>query len=183
MRFGFDQLGSFAQAHRAQFPDYLPHLVLGRATILLGVNGFEHARHFRDLSLWHVREHVSVEVHDAPLPLCVGEELCCRFHQAQARVRNDQLHAGQAAVLQMTQEASPALQILLLAFGDSENLSMTIGADADRHQHRDVSHFTGPAAFEHHAVQKQIRELAFDRAVAPGLDVGVDLLVQAGHRP
>jgi hypothetical protein len=121
-------------------------------------------------------------MHNAALPLRVRKQLRGSLYEAQARVRDDQLHASQAALLQVAQEPAPAFQVLFLAFGHSENLPVTISADADRHQHGDVPHFAGPAALQNHAVQKQVRELAFDRPVAPGLDVGVDLLVQPRHR-
>ena len=76
-----------------------------------------------------------------------------------------------APILQVAQEAAPALEIFLLALGHAQNLPITIRADADRDQHRDVLHFAGPAALENHAIQVQVRELARDRPVAPGLDV------------
>ena len=89
----------------------------------------------------------------------------------------------QAAILQVPQEAAPAFQILLLTLSDAQDLPESVGADADRHQHRDVANLARPAALQDHAVQIQIRELAFDRAIAPGFDVPVDLLVQPRHRP
>jgi hypothetical protein len=82
----------------------------------------------------------------------------------------------------MTQEPSPALEIFLLALGDTENLPITVRADADRHQHRDILHLTGPAALQNHPVEVQIRELARDLAVAPSLNMPVDLLVEPRDR-
>jgi len=42
----------------------------------------------------------------------------------------------------MAQKASPALQILLFPFGNPEDLTETIRADANGNQHRDVAHLT-----------------------------------------
>lgn len=84
----------------------------------------------------------------------------------------------EAALFEVAQEASPALQIFLLALGDTEDLPETIGAHANRHEHRDIAHFARPAALEHHAVEVQVRKLTLDPACAPGLDMPIDLLVQ-----
>ena len=47
---------------------------------------------------------------------------------------------------------------------------------------REHSDLARPAALHHDAIQIQIRVLAFDAPVPPGLDLGVDLLVEVGHR-
>src|SRR5262245_2296695 len=47
----------------------------------------------------------------------------------------------------------------------------------DRNQQRDVAHLAGPTALEHDAVEINIRVLALDRTIAPGLDRPVDPLV------
>src|ERR1019366_10686282 len=101
--------------------------------------------------------------------------------QATAGIRDDQLHAFETTLFEVAQEAAPALQILFLAFSDSQDLPETIGADPDRHQHADVAHLAGPATFEHHAVEVDVGEFPFDRAVAPRLDMPIDLLVQPAH--
>jgi len=49
-------------------------------------------------------------------------------------------------------------------------------------QQRDVPHFAAPVPFQSQAIQIHIRVVAFDRLVAPGLDLRVDLLVQLAHR-
>src|SRR5262249_20131595 len=46
----------------------------------------------------------------------------------------------------------------------------------------DVAYLAGPAALEHDAIEINIRVLALDRTIAPGLDCPVDLLVQVRHR-
>ena len=84
--------------------------------------------------------------------------------------------------LRWHKEAAPALEILLLTLGDTEDLPVTVRADANRHQHREVLHIARSAALEDHAVQVQVRELPDDLPVAPGLDVPVDLLVEPRDR-
>ena len=88
----------------------------------------------------------------------------------------------EAASLEMLEEAAPARFVLLGAFADAENLPKTLSIDADRHQQRDVADLASPGAFDHDAVQVDVRMLALDRPVAPGLDRAVDLLVQVRHR-
>src|ERR1700683_3076498 len=112
------------------------------------MDGLQHAGDFGDFVVRRVREHIAIKVHDAALPSSVGIELSCRFDQATASIRNDQLHALEAALFEMTKKSAPALQIFLLTFSDAQDLPETIGADADRHQHADVAHFAGPATLE-----------------------------------
>src|ERR1035438_4202480 len=106
----------------------------------------------------------------AALPTSVGVKLRRRLDQATAGIRDDQLHTFETALLEVAQKATPALQILLLAFGDTQDLPETIGPNANRHQHADVAHFACPTALEHHAVEINVGELTLDRAVAPRLD-------------
>src|SRR6202030_1377777 len=47
---------------------------------------------------------------------------------------------------------------------------------------RNVANLAGPAALHDNAVEVKIRMLALDPPVPPGLDLGVDLLVQVRHR-
>ena len=77
--------------------------------------------------------------------------------------------------------AAPAHLVLFSAFADAENLPITLAVNPDRHQQRHVTHFAGPAALEHDAVEINVRMLAFDRPNAPRLDRPVDLLVQVRH--
>ena len=83
----------------------------------------------------------------------------------------------------MGQEGAPAGLVLLGALEDAEDLAIAIGIDRDRHQQRHVAHLASPAALEHDAVQIDIGMLAVDRPVPPGLDLAVDLLVQADTVP
>jgi hypothetical protein len=49
-------------------------------------------------------------------------------------------------------------------------------ADANGHQHRDVTHLIRPAALEHDAIKVDVRILALNRPVPPGLNLLVNLL-------
>src|ERR1700751_293373 len=82
----------------------------------------------------------------------------------------------------MPQEPAPALQILLFPLRHAQNLPKTIGPDADRYQHRDVAHLPGPSALEEDAIEVQVGKFADNLAIAPRLDVPVNLLVEARDR-
>src|SRR5262249_13771198 len=55
---------------------------------------------------------------------------------------------------------------------DTTNLPVTALVHADRNQQRDVAHLA--TAFEHDAVEINIRVLALDRAIALGLNRPID---------
>src|SRR6516164_2680010 len=77
---------------------------------------------------------------------------------------------------------TPATLVLLRPLANAENLPIAALVHADCNQERDVAHLAGPAALEHDAIEINIRVLALDRTIAPGLDCPVDLLVQVRHR-
>src|SRR5262249_7960094 len=97
-------------------------------------------------------------------------------------IRGDQSDTLQPAFLEMLEERAPTRLILLRPFADAENLPIAALVHADCNQERDVAHLAGPTAFEHDAVKINIRVLALDRAIAPGLDRPIDLLIQVRHR-
>ena len=80
-----------------------------RRSVFLRANRFEHACDFSDLVVWRVREHVAIKMDDTSLPSSLRKELRCGFNQAAAGIGDDQLHAFESAILQMTQKtrASP----------------------------------------------------------------------------
>ena len=121
-------------------------------------------------------------MHDAALPPGVRQELVDALDQPPAGVRDDQLNTLETAVDQMAQERRPARLVLLGALADAEDLAVTLGIHADRHQQRDVAHLGGPGSLHHDAVEEDVRMLALDRPVPPGLDLGVDHLVEVGDR-
>lgn len=120
--------------------------------------------------------------HDAALPPGVRQALRDALDEAAAGVRDDQLHAPKAAVHQVAQERRPAGLVLLGALADAENLPVSIGVHADRHEQRDVAHLPGPGPLHDDAIQEDVWMLVLDRPVPPGLDLGVDLLVEVGDR-
>src|SRR5262245_16351049 len=82
----------------------------------------------------------------------------------------------------MLEERAPARLILLRPLANAKNLPITALVHADRNQQRDVAHLARPAALEHDAVEINIRMVALDRTIAPGLDRPIDLLVEVRHR-
>ena len=78
--------------------------------------------------------------------------------------------------------ARPARLVLLGALADPQDLPVALGIHRARHQQRDIAHLARPGPLHHDAVQVQIRVIALDRPVPPRLDLGVDLLVEIGHR-
>jgi site-specific DNA recombinase len=117
-------------------------------------------------------------VHHAALPRRLREALADRFHQPRALVRHHQPHAAKAARLQVPQERPPALGVLLAALRHPRDLAVPVAADPDRHQHRHVLDLAAPGALQPDAVEVDVGVLPLDGAVAPRLDLAVDLLVQ-----
>src|SRR5262249_499600 len=115
--------------------------------------------------------------HDTPLPGGLWKELCGALGKPDAGIRGDQPDTLQPAFLEMLEESAPASLVLLRPLANAENLPVAALIHADRNQQRDVAHFAGPTALEHDAVKINIRVLALDRTIAPGLDRPVDLLV------
>ena len=72
------------------------------------------------------------------------------------------MNAIQAAIDQVTQECGQAGFVFLDTFADSQNLPKTLRIHGAGHQQGDIAHSVG--------------------AVPPGLDSGVDLFVEIGHR-
>src|SRR6202035_4344792 len=72
--------------------------------------------------------------------------------------------------------------VLLGALADPQDLAKPFRIDGRGHQQRNVADLAGPAALHDNAVEVEIRMLTLDPPVPPGLDLGVDLLVQVRHR-
>src|SRR6202035_3082768 len=68
--------------------------------------------------------------------------------------------------------------VLLGALADPQDLAKPFRIDGRGHQQRNVADLAGPAALHDNAVEVEIRMLALDPPVPPGLDLGVDLLVR-----
>ncbi len=64
---------------------------------------------------------------------------------------------------------------------DARNLAMTPSGHANRHQQRDIAHFARPGTFHDNVIGETIRVIAFDLAMSPFVDLGVDLPVQLRH--
>ena len=70
-------------------------------------------------------EDIPVEMQEAALPARLGQVLGDALDQAAARVRGDQLDAGEPAIDQVTGERRPAGLVLFGAFADAEDLAIT----------------------------------------------------------
>src|SRR5262249_49985614 len=149
-----------------------------RLPVLLGVDRLQERRRLAHLPGRHRREGVAVEVDRAPLPARLREALAQGLHQPQALGRDHQPPALQAPLLQVAQEGAPALGVLLGPFHDAQDLAEAVGVDADGHQHRHRADLAAELAAQPDAVQVDVGVLPGQRAVAPGVDAGVDLLVQ-----
>ena len=81
---------------------------------------------------------------NGPLPVLVV--LGGRLHQPHTGIGDDQPHTRQASILQVFEKGTPAGLVLLVALRNPQHLTITVCADTDSHQHRDVPDLTGPAA-------------------------------------
>src|SRR5260221_1558348 len=173
----FHQLGGAAQAQATQLLDHSDGLLARCRDVLAGVDRLEHGRDLPHLGRGHVTEDVAVPVHDAPLPGSLCKELCGAPGKPNTGIRVDEPDALQAAFLKMLEELAPATLVLLRPFANAENLPIAALVHADRTKQRAVPHPAGPAALEQEPIEINIRVLALDRTIAPGLDRPVDLLV------
>src|SRR5262249_44728292 len=108
--------------------------------------------------------------------------LCGALGKPDAGIRGDQPDTLQPAFLGMLEERAPASLVFLRPLANAENLPIAALVHADRNQQRDVAHLARPTALEHDAVEINIRVIALDRTIAPGLDRPVDLLVEVRYR-
>src|SRR5260370_612555 len=92
-----------------------------------------------------VAEGVAVEMHHAAVRAGVGIELGGALDKPHASVRDDQLDAAEAAVLQMIEEGAPTRLVLLGALDDAEDLPVAIAIHRGGHQQRAITHLAGPA--------------------------------------
>ena len=112
----------------------------------------------------------------------LGQVFRGALHQAAAGIGNDQPYALKATVDEVVQKCRPAGFVFLGALADAQNLPKTLTIDGAGHQQRDIADFAGPGALHHDAIEIEIRMLAFDGPVPPGLDLPINLLVEVRHR-
>src|SRR5215831_2109793 len=169
-RLPLHQLGGAVQAQATQLLDHSDGLLACCREVLAGVDRLEHGCDLPHLGRGHVTEDVAVPVHDAPLPGRIRKELCGALGKPNAGIRGDQPDTLQPAFLEMLEELAPATLVLLRPLANAENLPIAALVHADCNQERDVAYLAGPAALEHDAIEINIRVLALDRTIAPGLD-------------
>ena len=115
-RFGhapLDEIGRRVHPGGAQVVDDRARLSVGRVPALLGMDSLERMAHLADFGRWNVAEYIPVEMHHATLPASFGQVLGGALREATAGIRNDQLHALEAALDQVTQKRRPAGLVLL----------------------------------------------------------------------
>src|ERR1700690_4611815 len=98
----------------------------------------------------------------AALPTGLGQIVSRALRQATTGIGNDQLHALETPVDEVTQKRRPPGLVFLGALTDAQDLSEALGIDSTSHQQRAVANFAGPAAPHDNAVQIKIGMLAFD---------------------
>ena len=87
-------------------------------------------------------EDIPVEMHHAALPSRLWQVLSRALHQAAAGIRNDQLHAREAAIDQVSQKRRPT-GFVLLAPSQMPRIARIPEFDRAGHQERDIA--TSPA--------------------------------------
>jgi hypothetical protein len=75
--------------------------------------------HLADFGPWNVAEYIPIKMHHAALPARFGQVLGGALRQAAAGIRNDQLHALETALDQVTQKRRPAGLVLLGALANA----------------------------------------------------------------
>jgi hypothetical protein len=119
-----DEVGCLAHLACPQVVDDRLCLVVGGLPALLGVNGLEHVADLANPGRREVAEDVAIEMHHAALVARLPQEVRDALDKATpAGVGNDQLHALQAAVDQMTQKRRAAGFVLLGALADAQDLA------------------------------------------------------------
>ena len=99
-RFGhapLDEIGRRVHRGGAQVVDDRARFSVGRVPVLLGMDSLEHMAHLADFGRWNEAEYILVEMHHATLPASFGQVLGGALRQTTASIRNDQLHALEAA--------------------------------------------------------------------------------------
>ena len=153
------------------------------SSVLLGVDRLQHPGDHVELAARHVAEHIPVPMHDAALPLRLGVARSRGLNQAQTGITDDQADAGESARFEVAEQALPALQVLLVPFGHPQDVAIAVRAHTDRDEYRHVPHLAAPTPFEANAIEVDIRIGAGNRALASGLDLLVDPLVEPADRP
>jgi hypothetical protein len=111
-----------------------------RLAALLGVDRLEHVSDLASLRCRNVAEDVPGEMYDAALPPGCRQVLGGALDETAAGIGDDELHALEPTVDEVAEEGRPAGAVLLRALADAEDLAITLGIHADRHQQRDVAH-------------------------------------------
>jgi hypothetical protein len=111
-----------------------------------------------------------------PARSLVAEAPIIEMHLARSSVRQPGHHRGaewRASGTRWRRNADLA---------DPQDFAKSFQIDGRGHQQRNVADLAGPAALHDNALEVEVRMLALDPPIPPGLDLGLDLLVQVRHR-
>ena len=139
----------------------------------------EHLGHQLHLGARRDREHVAVKMDSATLVLGFGEHFSHSLQHTQALVSNHQLDPVQATATQPLEEADPAGLVLFHALSGTQDLTVSILIDRNRHQNGYIFKLSAPVAAQIDPIHIDIRiPPTLQRTVTPIFNVDIRLLVQ-----
>ena len=142
-------------------------LSVGRVSALLGMDSLEHMADLADFGRWNVAEYIPIK---GTMQRCqrIRQVLGGALRQAAAGIRNDQLHALETALDQVTQKRRVAGLVLLGALGRCLKSSENPQNLRRWPPERNIANLAGPSPLHHDAVDRygcspSIRQFATPR--------------------
>ena len=96
----------------------------------LGEDGADRGGDHLGVALGYLGQHVTQEMHAAPLPAGAEQHGGDGLLEAGVGIRDDQLQPGQPAGLQRAQKGGPERAVLAVADGEAEHLAPPVAAHA-----------------------------------------------------
>lgn len=127
-----------------------------------------------------LRHGVAGEMEPAPLP-CRAEHARDSGLDAFVRIRNDELHAAQAAPCQAAQEVGPERLGLQCADRQSQHFAPPVAVHPQRDGDANRDDASGQAHPQARGIDRDVRLVALDGLVEKHLHADVDLLAQPAH--
>ena len=177
-----DALGCRRKSHLVQGLGDGARLLHAGIERLLGVDGLEHRRRLASLGLRHLRKHIAVEVHGAPLIGRIREHLGDGAGHGGGLVAGEHAHAREPPALEPREELPPALGRLREPLRGADDLAVAVVVDADGHHHGHVLEGAAPGPLQVDPVDEDIGIGAGERPAAPFLDGLERLLVEVRDR-
>jgi hypothetical protein len=123
---------------------------------------------------------IALEMHAAALP-GGGQDACGGRLDTLVRVRDDQLHARQAAPDEIAEELGPEGLGLRSPDRHAQHLAPAVRVDADREGDGNADDATALAHLQIRRIDPQVGPFAFDRAGQEGINALVDFLAQPAY--